>query len=140
MRTLKTALVMVLFLNMSIFGMEEIKTYMYYEQSEIISAYKMANIPADARFKYRVITVKGTVKSIRHSRNENAIYLSDGENNVYIRCCFDESEEMKRQEGVFCGDEIIITGECKGKKRDIIINDCVINKVIYNPVWCLGLF
>jgi len=46
---------------------------------------------------------------------------------------------MGYEDGVYCGDKIVITGICIGKRFNVIMKNCVIDKVIYSACEPHGL-
>ncbi len=86
---------------------------------DLIYAYEINEISADAQYKDQTIQVSGVISSINRDIFDNA-YV---EVSAYIRCYFDDESALLN---LSLGQKVTIQGTCDGKSVYIKIEDCSI--------------
>lgn len=74
-------------------------------------------------YNNRIIKITGIVKKITYLNQRNTIFLDAKHKSSNIICDLNDSEKKKLDQ-IKAGQEITITGICKGFLKDIIILNC----------------
>lgn len=101
------------------------------DASDLWAVYDENELNADGQYKNKVLSVTGTVSEITRDllTDKPCILLKANDSiGIYsIQCYFSDKSEYDAVSSVRDGDEITITGTCKGKTINVILNNCSIS-------------
>jgi hypothetical protein len=87
----------------------------------------------DTQYKNKYLEVTGTVESI----SDNKLVLENDNNDKWysewmgVKCCIENQQEQAELQQIQVGDEVIITGTCKGLDgMSVQMSDCYIGEMI----------
>jgi len=92
--------------------------------SDLISQYETDENQSNGAFLGKVITVSGTVNSVKNDEKGNAIVELDGGSIGMVSCTLCKKESAKVE--LAAGSNVRIKGECVGYTIDVVLVKCCI--------------
>jgi len=92
--------------------------------SDLISQYETDESQSNSTFLGKVITVSGTVSSVKNDEKGNAIVEIDGGSIGMVSCTLCQKESAKTE--LAAGSNVRIKGECVGYTIDVVLVKCCI--------------
>lgn len=94
--------------------------------SKLFNEYELIEATANTKYYNKMVEVTGIVREIKSTLRGDVSIKFETENSVFSVTCTLASENKKAIQQIHLGQEISLTGTCKGMLMDVFISNCEI--------------